>query len=466
MANIEKRGNSYRIVVSMGYDINGKQKKASTTWKPDKGMTDRQIKKELERQAALFEERCTTGQYVNGNITFMAFTEKWLVDYADKQLRPRTVARYRSMLPRIYAAIGHIKLEKLQPYHLIEFYNNLEESGIRLDTKYVCTCDFNNLLKEKHITKAALSETADVGTSTLRAIAKGEHITATSAEKIAAALGMTQDELFEPISTNSGALSSKTILHHHRLISSILSTAVQWQVILSNPCDRVKPPKVERKEPKYLDEVQAAHMIELLEQEPILYRTMILVLLFTGLRRGELLGLKWEDIEFDQKLMHIRRSTLYVKEKGIFDDETKNATSTRTIKLPDAVIEMLIAYQQWQDNERSALGDAWRGSDKVFTSQDGGALHPDTISAWFSDFVRKNDIGDISLHSLRHTNATLQIAGGVPVTTVASRLGHATPATTTKIYAHAIRSADEAAADVLQDILAPSENQKKKSKGQ
>lgn len=463
MANIEKRGDSYRITVSCGYGVDGRKKRTHMTWKPDKGMTERQIKKELERQAVLFEEQCATGQFISSNITFKDFAEKWLEDYADKQLRPRTVARYRSMLPRIYAAIGHIKLNKIQPHQLIEFYNNLEENGIRLDTKYSCTCDFNALLDDKGMTKTELADKSGVGTSTVRAVARRDNVSAETADKIAAALGVDKDVLFTPVIINGGSLSAKTILHHHRLISSILATAVQWQVIVSNPCDRVKPPKVERTEPKYLDEVGAAHMIELLENEPIQYRTMILVLLFTGLRRGELLGLKWEDIDFDNKLMNIHRSTLYTKDKGIFDDETKNATSTRIIKLPDVAVSALTRFKVWQNTERVNQGDSWRGYDKIFTSPDGGALHPDTLSAWFSHFVKRNNLGNISLHSLRHTNATLQIAGGVPVTTVASRLGHATPATTTKIYAHAIKSADEAAADTLQNILAPSAAKKKKS---
>ena len=124
MATITKRGNSYRITVSCGYDLNGKQLRRTMTWAPPEGMTKRQAEKELDRQAVLFEEKCRTGQVLDGNIKFADFAEKWFKDYAEKQLRPTTLRSYRQIVARINAAIGHIRLDKLQPAHIISFYNN------------------------------------------------------------------------------------------------------------------------------------------------------------------------------------------------------------------------------------------------------------------------------------------------------------------------------------------------------
>ena len=95
MATITKRGNSYRITVSCGYDLNGKQLRRTMTWAPAEGMTKRQTEKELDRQAVLFEEKCRTGQVLDGSIRFADFAEQWFANYAEKQLRPRTVGRYR-----------------------------------------------------------------------------------------------------------------------------------------------------------------------------------------------------------------------------------------------------------------------------------------------------------------------------------------------------------------------------------
>lgn len=236
MSTIRKRNNSYEISVSCGYDINGKQIRRTMTYKPDPNMTAKQIEKEVQRQAVLFEEQCQSGQALNNNIKFADFAEIWFND-RKKDLRPKTYERYKSMLPRINAAIGHMKLSQ---------------------------------------------------------------------------------------------------------------TAVNY----------------------------------------------------------------------------------------------------------------LSAYKIYQMEQRLKVGDRWQDSGYIFTNDLGEPINPNTISSWFSKFMNKHSdkLPYITLHSLRHTNATLQIASGVPITTVAKRLGHTNSTTTGKIYAHAIKSADEAAAETLDNLLTPNTN--------
>lgn len=112
-------------------------------------------------------------------------------------------------------------------------------------------------------------------------------------------------------------------------------------------------------------------------------------------------------------------------------------------------------YQAWQTRQRMQLGSAWGDSPYVFTTLEGQTMRPDTLTNWFHSFIQRTDLPPIHLHSLRHTNATLQIANGVPLTTVAGNLGHADSATTTKIYAHAIQSAAAASAQMMDDLLNP-----------
>lgn len=461
MATVTRRGKSYSIRVSCGYDMTGRQIIKSMTWKPQPDMTDAQAEKEAQRQAVLFEEKCRTGQVLQGNVRFADFAEIWLRDYAAKQVRPTTFDRYKAMLPRINAAIGHIRLDRLQPHHLMQFYANLEESGIREDSKQRFKGDLKEMLRARSITKTAFAEQAGVSLAVLASITQGKNISAESARRISGALGEPVSALFEPVGNDKG-LSAKTILHHHRLISVILQTAVEWQVLFSNPCDRVKPPRVEHKEARYLDEEQAARLMESLESADIQNRTMIKLLLYTGMRRGELCGLTWEDIDFEKSVIHIRRSSLYLADKGIFEDETKNATSRRSIKVPADAIQALRGFRAWQRQQALQLGDQWQASGRVFTAWNGAPIHPDTVTGWFARFIKENDLPDISLHSLRHTNATLLIAAGTNLQTVAARLGHASVTTTGKIYAHAIQSADAAAADTLQDLLHPLDTKVKK----
>ena len=458
MATIRKRNNSYQITVSCGYDITGKQIRRTMTYTPDKDMTAKQIEKELQRQAVLFEEQCQSGQVLNNNIKFAEFANIWFTD-RQKDLRPKTYERYKSMLPRINAAIGHIKLSKLQPPQLRAFYKNLSEGGIRLDTKYKCKIDLDEYIEKHNITTAALVRLSGVPNTTIISIRKGNNVSLNNAEKLCTALEQPLEEVFEAVDI-SKPLSEETILHHHRLISSILSTAVEWGVLFSNPCDRTKPPKVTHKEPKYLDEKQAAILLEVLENEPMPYRTVVHLLLFTGMRRGELLGLKWSDVDFDNKILQVCRSLQYTKERGVFEDDTKNRSSERVMKLSQTAVNYLNAYKIYQIEQRLKVGDKWQNSGYIFTNDIGEPINPNTISSWFSKFMNRHSdrLPYITLHSLRHTNATLQIAGGVPITTVAKRLGHTNSTTTGKIYAHAIKSADEAAAETLENLLTPNAN--------
>lgn len=462
MASVTKRGDAYRIRVSCGYDVSGRQIMKSTTWKPAPGLTERQIEKELNRQATLFEERCLSGQVLDSTMKFQEFSDLWFTRYAEKQLKPKTVARYHDLMRRILPAIGHLRLDKIQPHHLLAFYDNLAESGVKDNTKYKPVDGLPALLKESHMTQTALSRDAGVSIATVKAVAQGKNVNKASAERISAALSGTMQDYFSPVEGDA-RLSSKTVLHYHRLTSSILGTAVEWQVLFSNPCDRVKPPRVEKSAPRYLDEKEAGQLLDALEGENYQFQVAVKLLIYTGFRRGELCGLEWPDIDFHNRVIHIRRESLYLPEKGVFVDDGKTDTSIRSIKVAATVVSMLKEYKAWQHGQRFKLGDRWKESGRLFTTTTGTPIHPDTLSGWFKDFIAKSNLPDISLHSLRHTNATLLIASGTALTTVAKRLGHANVATTSKVYAHAIRSADEAAAETVENLLTPTHKGQAKS---
>ena len=132
MATVQKRGESYRIRASAGYDSTGKQIMKSMTWKPAPGLSEKQIEKELERQKILFDEKVKADKSFDENIRFQEFTEQWFQDYGKDHLRIRTYTEYQKMTKRLYPAIGHIRLNKLRPRHLVEFYSQLAEPGLSL----------------------------------------------------------------------------------------------------------------------------------------------------------------------------------------------------------------------------------------------------------------------------------------------------------------------------------------------
>ena len=225
-------------------------------------------------------------------------------------------------------------------------------------------------------------------------------------------------------------------------------------MITVNPVSRVRAPRVEPSEARYLDEKEAMHLLEIVAQKaPKPYDVFIPLLIFTGMRRGEACGLEWNDIDFDNNLIHIVRSSLYLPEKGIFDSTPKTASSKRVIHIDDDIAALLKSHKQRQENEAAQLGSYRHDSGKVFTRTDGNPLNPGTVTKWFYDFAAENHLPDVCLHSLRHTCASLLLLSHTPISAVAQRLGHSSTATTSRIYIHAIQSADAAAADTLHSIL-------------
>ncbi len=456
MATIKKRGNSYLIRCYDGYDQSGRQIERTMTWKIPAGMSEKKAEREARHQAELFEEKVRTGQSAEQKIKFADFCDLWMKDYAETQLRPKTVNRYRELLERIKPALGSIYLDRLRPTHLTAFYTELSQT--QKACTYACQVDLKALLKERKITQVSLAAEAGISTATIRSIIIGTPCAEETAKSICAVLNMDFGKLFQP-SGKPQMLSGQTILHYHRLISVILQTAVEWQYIPANAAERVKPPKAENTEAVYLDDKQAVRLLELMEDQPIYYRTAVTVLLFTGMRRGELMGLHWSDIDFENNVICIERSLQYLPETGVYVSDTKTKSSRRTIKAPTTALHSLKLYRAWQKKLFLSIGQPWEESGQVFVTQNGAPMHPDTLTSWFGSFIKTTDLPQIHIHSLRHTNATLQIANGVAVTTVAGTLGHSTANTTTKVYAHAIQSAAAASAEMMDNLLNPIKKQ-------
>ncbi len=412
MASITKRGsNSYRISVSTGYDSNGKKLRKEKTVRLDSKLTPKQVEKELNKIATEFELEVERGLYLDSDkITFSQFIDDWLDKYGKEQLAPKTLHRYEELIEsRIRPSLGHLKIQRIQPRHILEFCDSLKKDGVRSDGK-------------------------------------------------------------------EGGLSDRTILHHFRLVSSILTTAVHWQVILSNPCERLKPPKVEKKEARHYNQHEVNRLLEALENAPLKYKVIINLAIYTGLREGELMGLFWDNIDFDKCIIEVNKSSQYIPNKGVFTKSPKTYTSNRLISVPKSMIVLLREYRIWQNKERLKCGDLWEENNMLFTQWNGKPMHTYTPTRWLPKFIKKfnesiekdetvpkNKKKDLQLplinfHGLRHTNATLLIAGGTNIKTISARLGHSNTSTTLNIYSHSLRSADEEAADKLESILSVKEN--------
>ena len=165
MATVEKRGKTYRITVSLGYDVDGKQIKERMTWTPEPGMSERAIKSELNKVTVRFEDQCRQRGVRGGNIRLDQFAEQWFSDYAEKQLKPRTVAHYRFLYQRVRQGLGHLPLEKITPRYLTAFYSELSDEGIRADVRYLCKQDFKSYMRESGMKQAELVEGSGLGST-------------------------------------------------------------------------------------------------------------------------------------------------------------------------------------------------------------------------------------------------------------------------------------------------------------
>lgn len=311
MATIKKQGRGYKITVSQGYDISGKQIRTHMTWVPDPGMTPRQIEKELNRQAVLFEEQVLASGVKNGNIRFADFTKIFIEEYARPNLKAQTVYDYEEHLKRINMAIGHIRLRDLRPGHLAAFYSNLQENGLRTVQVSTATFDLTAWLKEHHISGAALARSSDVSIWAIKQTKVRKPIAKESAEKLSAAIGRDLKELYT-VTKNMSPLSACTVRTYHCTISTVLMRAVKWKYIKENPAKLVDLPSQEQKEARYFEEADVYRLLELLAKEPIKWRTLITFDLLSGLRRAEIVGLRWSDIDMKNRTVSVVQTHNYI----------------------------------------------------------------------------------------------------------------------------------------------------------
>ena len=151
--------------------------------------------------------------------------------------------------------------------------------------------------------------------------------------------------------------------------------------------------------------------------------------------------------------MAITRLLLSVRRVGLVLKDPKTESSKRVIAISDKLITVLTEYKAWYEEYREMHGDKWENSNRLFIGEYGGNIYPGTINMWMKRICQTAGLEERTVHSLRHTNITMQIAAGVPIVTVAGRAGHARTSTTTDIYSHFLKTADRSAAQKLEEIF-------------
>jgi integrase len=225
-------------------------------------------------------------------------------------------------------------------------------------------------------------------------------------------------------------LSAQTVLHVHRSLSQALAHAVKTGVLFKNPAEQVKPPKPPSREIKILTKPEVAVLLRTAEQS-WLYLP-VLVGVTTGMRRGEILGVRWSDIDLNTARLTVNQSLERVKGKTVFK-APKTTTSRRTITLPALTVEALREHRAAQAAERLRLGLG--KPELVFGHADGSPMDPDSITKGFDRLIKSAGVGRITFHGLRHTHISHQLMDGVHVKIVSERVGHASVSVTLSVYA-------------------------------
>ena len=444
-----KNGDSYKITVTTGRDASGKQIRHYKTWKPENGMTARQIDRELQRVAYEFERDIELGYRIDDNQTFEEYAMYCLQLREQRGDRPQTIARARAQYKRIFEYIGHLKLNEIRPQHLNAVYRELMKPGsARISALAYPVVNFREIIPDGE-TYEEFAKRCGVARGVVQKLCNGKYCTERTADKISQTLGRT--DIFR-IEKNFSSLSVNTVWSYHEIITSTLEQAEHEMIIKYNPAKNATPPKKKRPERQVMQPDELTKFVEALANENIKTRTLFTLFSVTGCRRGEILGLKWENIDFEKKRIFICVSLNYTSSLGKFEGKTKTGNE-RYVPLSASMARMLIEYKGWQNIERNRLGDMWKDSGYVFCDSVGGALHPTSVNVMLTDLCKKYNLKKIHPHTFRHTAASIMISRGVDVLTVAKMLGHADTSTTLDIYAHEIYEAKEAAAECVSDVI-------------
>lgn len=256
----------------------------------------------------------------------------------------------------------------------------------------------------------------------------------------------------------NGGLSPTTVLQIHRILRKSLSDAVRWQLVGRNICDAVIPPKRQKKEVQTINEAETAALLDVAAGTPLYLPVLLGIAL--GARRGEVLALRWSDIDLQAGAVAIRRSIEETREKISFKD-TKGGKG-RPIALPVSLVEELRHHKEEQDRQRAAFGKDYQENDLVCAREDGAIWKPGRFSQQFEDLAEKAKLG-IRLHDLRHSHATQLLQAGVHPKVVSERLGHSSIAITMDLYSHVGMSLQADAASQVNDALTAARAKRKAS---
>lgn len=387
MASISQKPNgTYLVRISCGKDDFGRPINRSKVFKPSKpNLSFQKLNKELNEFIRAFESEVLSGEYSTKKASLTV--AKFSEEYLD------------------------VKRTSLSPNTMVFYEKVIDEYIIPLFGKMKL-----NELKTYHVQKFIQFLATD----------KGRY------------------------DGKEGHISASTVKRYTTVLRSMLTMAYKLEYMdddigLSR---RLEFPKESDVEVEVYTFEEVKTILESLKEEPINIKFIIELALYTGLRRGEIVGLKWSDIDIEKKTLSVKRSIYKPHGEKAREKAPKSKSSIRTIGIPNCLIPTLLEYKANQEIHASYMGDKWNSLGYVFTEIDGQVMNPHTPTKQFSKFLKRHNIRHLKFHGLRHTSATLLLASGCDIKTVSTRLGHS-DIDTTNIYVHCLESVDMMAANTF-----------------
>lgn len=426
------------------------------TWKKPEDMADSEARHYIQKIAYDFEENLINEANGKG----VKDTDISLIDYALERIEriknsisPHSYLTEQRKFREMEKYFGQIKLKDISPALVQDYLDKMQKRGIVTEMAKLKK-SLRPVVKSKRFKINNFVKRANMSKQTFEKIERNEIIQLSTAEKICNALKVKVKDYFEIITTRK-PYARASINSFRKSLCATLASAKRQRLIAHNYASRdyIETPSGTKKEIIILKEKESLTLAEELEKEQnIIVKTALMTCLYMGLRRSELAGLQWQDINFEKNIMKIERSMHRDKGYGIYYKCTKTESSKREISIPDRLAEQLREYKEWWQIHRPYFIDE-RFEYALFKNDSMRPYSPGTYLPWLKKILQKANLTDVTLHSLRHTNISLQIMAGIDEKTVAGRVGHSQTSTTTDIYSHFMHTSDVKASNVLDKIF-------------
>lgn len=455
---LESGAVSYRIQAKAKDLRTGKFETKAMTWHRSEGVTEKQVQRELQRVAFEFEERFRkqkSGLLVADNDIIFVDYARNLVEKIKNTKSINYYVKCQDSLRRFDAYFGNVKFKDITPVMVQGFLDELMSHKV-VKSRAFLTGDLTQYVKSHCIPVKKTLTAAGMSRDIFFSATMGNAIRVENAERLCKILGVEFKAYFR-IETETHEYAKETISKHKRFLGTVLATAKRQRLVEHNFASRdyISPVQGYKKEIRILNDKEAVILEKYLRDEvkDPRWRASIQIALYMGLRRGEIAGLEWKDIDYENKTMTIQRSVQDVQGFGIFTKKPKTENSKRTITIPDNLIKYLKEYQVWWDNQKKYLGDCWELNDRLFCNEVGGSISPGLFRVWLQKILDRAGLPRVSLHSIRHLNVTLQLKAGIDMKTVSERAGHSRASTTSDIYSHFLRNSDVHASESINKIF-------------